>query len=82
MTVEIPEFAFDPNPVEIAVCDSVVWKNVHTQAHTSTGNGDKVWSTNNIAPNAESEPVRFEETGSFAYICALHPFMKGTVEVT
>jgi plastocyanin len=82
VTVEIPEFMFSPDPVEISACDSVVWKNTHTQAHTSTGKGDKAWSTDNIAAGSESEPVLFDETGSFAYICALHPFMKGTVEVS
>jgi plastocyanin len=81
VTVEIPEFMFEPTPVQINACDSVVWKNTHDQAHTSTGKGDKAWSTGNITAGTESDPVLFEETGSFAYICALHPFMKGTVEV-
>jgi plastocyanin len=82
VTVEIPEFMFEPTPVEISACDSVVWKNTHDQAHTSTGKGDKAWSTGNIAAGSESDPVRFEDAGSFAYICALHPFMQGTVEVS
>lgn len=81
ITVEIPEFAFDPTPVEIDACDSVVWSNTHDQAHTSTGKGDQAWSTGNLAPGAASDPVRFEEAGTFAYICALHPFMEGTVAV-
>lgn len=81
VTVEIPEFAFAPSPVRIGTCDSVVWENAHDQAHTSTGKGDKAWSTGNIAPGSGSDPVRFEEPGSFTYICALHPFMEGVVEV-
>ena len=82
VTVEIPEFAFAPDPVEISACDSVVWENTHTQAHTSTGNGDQQWSTGNIAAGATSEPVTFEEPGERTYICALHPFMTGTVLVS
>lgn len=82
VVVEIPEFAFDPSPVEVEACDSVVWVNAHTQAHTSTGGGEKTWSTDNIAPGARSEPVLFEEPGSFSYLCALHPFMEGVVEVS
>ena len=81
ITVEIPEFAFDPTPVEIDACDSVVWKNTHTQAHTSTGKGDKAWSTGNLSAGSTSDPVRFDDPGSFAYICALHPFMQGVVDV-
>lgn len=81
VTVEIPEFTFEPTPIEIDACDSVVWANTHDQPHTSTGKGDKAWSTDNIAPGSESDPVLFDEAGTFAYICALHPFMQGTVAV-
>jgi plastocyanin len=82
VTVEIGDFAFDPTPVEISVGQSVAWANVHTQAHTSTGQGDQSWDTQNIAPGETSDPVLFEEPGTFTYICALHPFMEGTVEVS
>ena len=82
VTVEIPDFAFEPTPVEIERCDEIVWRNTHDQAHTSTGNGDVSWSTGNIAPGDESAPVVFEEAGERTYVCALHPFMKGTVEVS
>jgi len=82
VTVEIPEFVFSPDPVQISTCDEIVWENTHDQPHTSTGKGDQAWSTGNVAPGASAEPVRFEEAGSFSYICALHPFMTGTVEVS
>jgi len=82
VTVEIPEFTFDPDPVEVGVCDSVMWSNEHDQAHTSTGEGDRAWNTGNIAPGEESEPVRFDAIGEQTYICALHPFMQGTVVVS
>jgi plastocyanin len=82
VTVEIGDFVYEPTPIEISVGQSVMWINVHNQAHTATGNGDQRWDTGNLAPDATSEPVLFEEPGSFAYICALHPFMEGTVEVS
>ena len=82
MTVEIGNFVFNPTPVTVAVCDSVVWKNTHNQAHTSTGNGDKSWNTGNIAPGASATPIVFDKTGSLAYMCALHPFMHGVVQVS
>lgn len=82
VTVEIGDFTYEPTPIEISVGQSVEWVNVHNQAHTATGNGDQRWDTGNLAPDATSEPVLFEEPGSFAYICALHPFMEGTVEVS
>ena len=81
-TVDIGAFLFEPTPLAVERCDSVVWMNAHDQSHTSTGDGEQKWSTGNIAPGSTSaEPVRFETAGSFAYICALHPFMKGAVTV-
>ena len=82
VTVEIGDFQFDPTPVEISVGQSVVWENTHTQAHTSTGTGDQHWDTQNVAPGESSDAVLFEDPGTFTYICALHPFMEGTVEVS
>src|SRR5687767_4286241 len=60
VTVEIGDFLYDPTPVEVERCDQVVWHNGHDQAHTSTGNADQSWNTGNLAPDATSEPVRFE----------------------
>ena len=82
VTVDIGDFVFDPTPVKVKACDSVVWKNVHDQAHTSSGDGGKSWNTGNLQPGASSEPVLFEEPGTLSYKCALHPFMKGVVEVS
>lgn len=80
--VEIPEFMFEPTPVAVSTCDSVAWRNVHDQAHTSTGQGDETWNSGNIQPGTMSEPVLFNTPGDHRYICALHPFMKGVVQVT
>jgi len=82
VTVQIGEFRFDPTPLAIGACDSVVWNNAHNQAHTSTGNGAMTWGTGNVEPGATSAAVAFNAAGSFAYICALHPFMKGEVQVS
>ena len=82
VTVEVGSFVFNPATVKVAACDEVVWKNTHTQPHTSTGTGSQRWSSGNIQPGATSDPVAFDKAGTYTYICALHPFMKGTVEVS
>lgn len=82
VTVEIPEFEFAPDPVQVSTCDEIVWSNTHDQAHTSTRSGDTGWSTDTIAAGAESEPIVFDTPGELTYMCALHPFMTGTVEVS
>ncbi len=82
VSVDIPDFEFAPDPVQVSVCDEIVWSNTHSQAHTSTSNGSFSWSTGNIAVGAESEPIVFDTPGELTYACALHPFMTGTVEVS
>jgi plastocyanin len=82
VTVEIGDFEFLPDPVSVSACDEIVWRNVHDQAHTSTGSGEVTWSTGNIAPGADADPIVFDTPGEHAYMCALHPFMKGVVEVS
>jgi plastocyanin len=81
ITVSIGDFKFEPTPVKVHPCDSVVWKNTHDQAHTSTGSGATSWNTGNIAPGTTSKATRFNHAGTFAYVCALHPFMHGEVDV-
>lgn len=82
VTVDIGDFVFQPETISVRTCDSIVWRNTHDQAHTSTGNGESVWSTGNIAPGAESDPILFDTPGRLTYICALHPFMTGVAEVS
>ncbi len=65
VTVQIPEFAFDPTPIEVGVGGSVVWENAHTQPHTSSGNGDQDWDTGPIQPGDTSDAVTFDEAGTF-----------------
>lgn len=80
--VDIGDFVFEPPTVSVSACDEIVWTNTHDQAHTSTGNGGFEWSTGNIAPGSNAAPIVFDTPGDYSYICALHPFMKGSVEVS
>jgi plastocyanin len=82
VTVSIGDFRFEPATIAVHRCDRVVWENDHDQAHTSTGQGDQTWSSGSLEPGERSEPVELRRDGTFAYVCALHPFMKGQVEVS
>jgi plastocyanin len=82
--------AYDPNPVQASVGDTVRWTNDDTTPHTVTsgsnsqsdGNFDSSPSLNPLmAPGATFEHT-FEEAGEFPYYCALHPNMVGTVSVS
>ena len=78
-TVSIANFSFSPASLSVGLGDSVTFNNTAASAHTSTSN-DGFWNTGTIT-GGSSEDVAFTASGKFAYHCAIHPSMKGTVIV-
>jgi plastocyanin len=77
-TVTMDANAFlPPGPVTIEVGDMVTWVNDDDVSHDAVGNG---WSTPLLA-NGESHAVTFQEAGTYAYLCSIHPDMTGSVVV-
>lgn len=79
--VAIVDFAFDPSTVAVAVGDTITWTNKDTAAHTVTSDGDGPLDSGTLREGATYEAT-FERPGRYAYICSIHPTMKGTVEVS
>ena len=60
----------------------MTWENRDTAPHTATASGGgKPFDTQVLEEGKKSKPVKFDKPGEYAYICDLHPFMKGTVVV-
>jgi plastocyanin len=78
--VDIRDFAYSPNPIEIAVGDTVTWTNQDEVPHTATGEDRGVLQSGTISPGASFSQV-FPEAGEFGYFCEFHPNMTGTVVV-
>jgi plastocyanin len=78
--VTIQNFAFQPDPIKIAVGSSITWTNRDSVGHTASAS-DNSFDTN-ILNTGQSATITFNTAGTFPYICTVHPFMKGTVEVT
>ena len=72
--------AFAPNPVNIKFGDSLNFVNNDSIAHTATANNGSTFNSGTIAPGG-SFKATFSTAGSFAYHCAFHPGMVGTVNV-
>lgn len=72
--------------IEIAVGDTVVWKNADTAPHTvSSGTfttGLDGYFDSDIFPQGRSFSHTFNEVGEFPYFCKLHSWMTGSVIVT
>src|SRR5918998_4784569 len=78
--VDIRDFAYSPNPIEIAVGDTVTWTNQDEVPHTATGQDRDVLQSGTIAPGASFSQA-FPEAGEFGYFCEFHPNMTGTIVV-
>ena len=57
--------------------DSVTWVNAGEEPHNAVGDD---FSTS-LLDAGESGSASFSTAGTFAYICTVHPQMKGTVKV-
>ncbi|HEV8687012.1 MAG TPA: hypothetical protein VGQ84_07030 [Gaiellaceae bacterium] len=76
-TVEISGFAFNPATLRTTVGKTVTWRNTDSAPHTATG---KQFASPQLRSGA-SFRHRFSRAGSYTYLCALHPGMRGKVIV-
>ena len=78
--VKIAGFAFAPASLTVKAGTTVTWVNDDAPAHTVTAD-DGSFGSPNLAHGATFSQ-RFGTAGSYAYHCAIHPSMVGTVVVT
>lgn len=78
--VTIVDYTYEPAEIAVPKGTTVVFENEDSTAHTATSKESGVFESGSIEPGKSGE-VTLEESGSFAYYCAFHPFMKGTIEV-
>ncbi|MGC1852724.1 MAG: cupredoxin family copper-binding protein [Solirubrobacterales bacterium] len=77
--VEIEDFAYYPDPVTIEEGGKVIWQNEDSAPHTATAE-DGSFDTGTLE-EGKLKSESFKEPGTYPYICSIHPYMKGTVEV-
>lgn len=82
--VDIADFSFRPEAVEIAVGDTVRWVNRDATRHTVTAGADAEPSGAfefAFADRGDTAEHVFTEPGTYSYFCTPHPFMQGTITV-
>jgi len=77
--VTIKNFAYSPNPVTVTVGTQITWTNQDTAPHTATS--DSPGFDTGMLQTGQSGSVTFNQVGTFAYHCSVHPNMHGTVIV-
>jgi plastocyanin len=75
--LKVAGFQFLPPRIDVSVGDSITWVNEDIVPHTATAVGG-AWDSGTIASQARRTVV-VKAVGRIAYVCALHPSMKGTV---
>jgi plastocyanin len=77
--VTMPGLLFDPSRLSILVGDTVTWTNDDTQFHTATAS-DGRFDSGFLGPG-QSFSHTFTAQGTFAYVCTIHRFMRGEIDV-
>ena len=73
---------FDPTVVEVAVGESVTFTNNDPFNHTITSKDDSPieYDSGNLG-DGETFEQTYDEAGTYAFFCKIHPTMRGTVTV-
>ena len=79
-TVTIADYLYKPADITVPKGTTVKFTNEDSTPHTATSREAGVFESGSIE-TGKSAGVTLERTGSFAYYCLFHPFMKGTITV-
>jgi len=77
--VDIADFKFVPAAITVKKGSKVEWTNSDSAAHTATAD-DNSFDTD-IIDQGKNATQTFDQPGTIAYHCDLHPFMTATLEV-
>ena len=80
-TVEIGSFIFTPKVLKVKKGTTVTWTNKDSAVHTVTATDGKNGPHSTNLDPGKTYSFTFNELGTFAYNCVLHPSMTGSVIV-
>lgn len=81
VSVDIKNFSFSPNALNVKVGTKVTWTNRDSVAHTVTSDTGSLLNSPSLA-QGESFSFTFISAGSAKYHCGPHPRMQAVVNVT
>ena len=78
--VQIKNFGFTPAVLTVRAGTTVTWNNGDEDPHTVSATGGPFHSK--TLTDGATFRYTFAKPGRYAYLCTIHPFMRGTVVVT
>jgi plastocyanin len=79
--VDIAVFEFKPQTVTVRPGTKVTWTNRDTAIHSIKDTSSLATPVSKELGKGDTFSTTFPSPGSFSYICGIHTYMKGTVEV-
>lgn len=80
ITVDIKNFAFSPQTINVKLGTKITWINNDSVPHTITSDSDNILNSPTISPG-ELFSFTFDNIGITNYHCNIHKTMKGTIVV-
>lgn len=78
--IEIKHFAFAPEALTVSAGTRVVWTNRDDEPHIVVSAGNR-FASSKAMDTDESYATVFDQPGTYAYFCSIHPHMVGTIIV-
>jgi plastocyanin len=78
--VTIKDYKYGPPDLTVPVGTTVKFSNQDSTPHTATSKEPGGFESGPI-DSGKTGTIKLEKTGTFAYYCVFHPFMKGTITV-
>ena len=79
VTVEIRNYDLFPRELTVTAGTAVTWTNRDSVPHDATAESDG-WGTG-ILDQGESGTITFDSSGTYSYVCTIHPNMKATLTI-
>jgi plastocyanin len=80
--VNIIDFMFDPQEIEVPVGTKVTWTNKDDAAHNVQDLSELNTPISSDLNKGDTFSITYSKPGTYSYVCGLHTYMTGTVKVT
>ena len=79
--VDIVNFAFEPQKVFVKPGTTVTWTNKDTTIHDIKDTSPLNTAQSKDLNKGDTFSITYNQPGTYSYICGIHQYMTGTVEV-
>jgi plastocyanin len=81
-TITIKDFAFSPTPLTVTPGQEVTVTNKDSATHTITSGDGTSFDSKDLGTNASFTFKAPTRPGTYTYLCNIHQYMKGSLQVS